>query len=132
MRYILFLLFFTYCSFPAKFKAGKAVQIEGETFDSNVKTLNLSQYDLKKIPKEILEFTNLEVLNLEENYIEKIENLDNLKNLKVLKLKGNFIQKLENLDSLTELEELDLWNNKIKRIHQMKLKILKISKAPCT
>lgn len=65
-----------------------------------------------------IDLTSLTFLNLEENAIEKIENL-NTPNLIVLNLSDNRIIKIENLGKLTKLEKLDMSNNLIGTIENM-------------
>lgn len=55
----------------------------------------------------------LEKLQLDNNIIEKIENLDHLTNLKWLDLSFNNISKIEGLDNLVNLTDLSLYNNRI-------------------
>lgn len=86
-------------------------------FNSN-KSLNLNNLKLTKIPKELngLNTTvlrEIEILDLSNNEIEKIENLSKLINLKELHLKNNKIEKIENLDNLLKLEKLSLNGNLI-------------------
>ena len=52
-------------------------------------------------------------LQLDNNHIEKIENVGHLVNLKWLDLSFNKISKIENLDKLVNLTDLSLFNNKI-------------------
>ncbi len=116
---------------------------------SNLKSLNISASDLKKIRgldnlkslcnlylygnfikkiENLDSLTNLEVLDLSDNFINVIENLDNQKNLKELKIIGSYsatnptnegIKKIENLDSLVNLEYLNLNYNRIKKIENL-------------
>lgn len=55
----------------------------------------------------------LEKLQLDNNVIEKIENLGHLVNMKWLDLSFNNIKKIEGLDSLVNLTDLSLYNNHI-------------------
>lgn len=55
----------------------------------------------------------LEKLQLDNNIIEKIENLDHLVNLKWLDLSFNRITKIEGLDKLVNLTDISLYNNRI-------------------
>nr|CAI5846272.1 unnamed protein product [Callosobruchus analis] len=75
---------------------------------------------------------SLTKLQLNNNYIEKIENLDMLINLKELDLSFNRIAKIENLDALVNLEKLCLYDNIIEKIENMdtlkNLTILSIGK----
>lgn len=56
----------------------------------NLKTLNLTNFQLAKLPDFISQMTNLESLNLEQNQLETLpEYLGDLPNLKELKLNNN-------------------------------------------
>lgn len=55
----------------------------------------------------------LEKLQLDNNVIEKIENLSHLVHLKWLDLSFNNIKKIEGLDSLVNLTDLSLYHNHI-------------------
>ncbi|KAM9481659.1 leucine-rich repeat-containing protein 49 isoform 2-T2 [Clarias gariepinus] len=57
--------------------------------------------------------TKLDVLDLHENQIIKIENVSHLAELRVLNLAGNCISRMENLQGLESLIELDLRRNHI-------------------
>lgn len=69
-------------------------------------------------------FINVKVLYLENNCINKIENISHMKNLTFLYriiliyryLHNNFIETIENLDENTQLSTLNLASNKIKKI----------------
>lgn len=58
-------------------------------------------------------------LQLDNNIIEKIDNIGHLKRLKWLDLSFNCIQKIENLDQLTELEDLSLFSNEITKVENL-------------
>ena len=77
-------------------------------------------------------FTNLQVLYLENNSINKIEGLDKLINLTCLYLQNNYIKEIENLENNIKLSILNLSNNKIQSIPNIsyldKLENLYISK----
>ena len=51
---------------------------------------------------------------LSQNFIEKIENLENLKQLEILDLAHNKIEKLENLENNSQLADLWINHNNIK------------------
>ena len=55
----------------------------------------------------------LEKLQLDNNVIEKIENLGHLVHLKWLDLSFNNIKKIEGLESLVNLADLSLYNNHV-------------------
>ena len=56
---------------------------------------------------------------MENNCLDKIENLHNLKNLTCLYLQNNYIKEIENLESNPSLVILNLSNNKIKTIKNL-------------
>ena len=85
--------------------------------DSDATELNLSQLQLTAIPKEIQAVKNLQVLDLSDNQISKIENLADLP-LQYLNLSSNQISKIENLAGLP-LQELVLWSNQISKIENL-------------
>ena len=61
--------------------------------------------------------STLEEISLHQFEIEKIENLDKYcRHLKILFLQNNIIEKLENLEKLKELEYLNIGINNIKII----------------
>jgi len=74
---------------------------------------------LGEIPRLIEILTNLEYLYLQNNKIQKIENLDSLPNLEYIYLNNNQIQKIENLETFPNLEILYLQNNKIQKIENL-------------
>lgn len=55
----------------------------------------------------------MEKLQLDNNIIEKIENIGHLTNLKWLDLSFNRIRAIEGLETLVNLTDLSLYNNKI-------------------
>eukprot|EP00002_Diphylleia_rotans_P004670 TRINITY_DN1355_c1_g1_i2.p1 TRINITY_DN1355_c1_g1~~TRINITY_DN1355_c1_g1_i2.p1 ORF type:complete len:474 (-),score=143.46 TRINITY_DN1355_c1_g1_i2:789-2210(-) len=64
-------------------------------------------------------FARLRKLQLDNNVIEKIENLGHLTELEWLDLSFNNISKIENLETLTKLTDLSLFNNKISVLENM-------------
>jgi len=107
---------------------------------ANPERLNLDRRDLAHVP--LLEGEEqLRLLNLQHNYITKIENLVSLPNLifldlysnkikeishlhivptlRVLMLGKNNIERIRNLQSLTKLDVLDLHSNKISKIENL-------------
>ncbi|CAF0798983.1 unnamed protein product, partial [Brachionus calyciflorus] len=86
----------------------------------NLKKLNLSKNEIKRISQCFNGLENLEVLDISMNLIEKLEvnSFKEMKNLKMLNLSFN---KLESLDfvfikSLTKLNDLIVCNNCLKEI----------------
>ena len=63
--------------------------------------------------KYLAKFTNVEILELDDNYISDLTPLAGLKKLEILKLNGNQIADLRPLAGLEYLEELYLNNNRI-------------------
>lgn len=83
---------------------------------SNKKTeLDLSELDLRSLPFEIFELTNLQTLDLHGNHINDIpESLSILTDLRSLTLARNHLVTIPNsLGALLNLRSLDLTNNKI-------------------
>jgi len=95
------------------------VEINGRQYPKNIKELRLFDCNLTKIPKNIIYFTELERLDLSNNFISKIEYVNNLKNLVSLNLSYNEISEIKNLDGLTNLEYLNLSYNCIKHIQNL-------------
>jgi Leucine-rich repeat (LRR) protein len=81
--------------------------------------LQINRNILTHIPPEIGELTDLEELYLNNNRIEKIENINNLINLKKLDLSHNRITKIENINNLSNLKHLDLYINRIAKIQNI-------------
>ena len=85
---------------------------------TNLQLLNLSNNDIKDIPKEIGNLTDLQELDLSNNKIEEIpKEIGNLTNLLELNLNYNQIKEIpKEIGNLTNLLELYLMNNQIKEI----------------
>lgn len=82
--------------------------------------LNFCQNKIKYIDKEIFnKLTNLRILNLEINEINKIENLEKCIFLNNLNLNYNKIEQIENLECLINLERLNLTGNQIKKLEKL-------------
>lgn len=62
---------------------------------------------------------NLDVLDLHENRLTKIENLNKLSNVRVLNLSNNQLEVIENLTGMKSLVELNLRKNKIHTINDL-------------
>lgn len=76
----------------------------------DLKEINLSNNSIKMIPK--LKLKNLEILILDENEIEFIENLEEMKELKILSIKKNKVESLNEQFLLnSSLETLDISGN---------------------
>ncbi|WP_018212311.1 cell wall-binding repeat-containing protein [Desulfitobacterium hafniense] len=78
-------------------------------------SLDLKGYGIKDLTG-LEVFTNLESLNLENNFLKGAElaKAQNLTNLKYLNLKNNEFEQISSLRSLTKLEFLDISMNEIK------------------
>lgn len=78
---------------------------------STMEEVSLHQLEIEKI--ENLEFycRHLKILYLQNNIIEKLENLEKLKELEYLNLAVNSIQKIEGLQGCESLNKLDLTMN---------------------
>lgn len=91
--------------------------IKGKSL-KQITSLNLSGKDLKDIPIEVFECTNLRKLNLSNNNINRIPlNIKDLHKLEVLNLAGNKLDQLHSgLFQLVKLKRLVLANNSIKSL----------------
>ena len=81
--------------------------------------LDLSDYELTKVPVELADLVWLEKLNLSKNQISEIRNLDALTALTELSLSYNQISEIKNLDALTALRVLWLSKNQISEIKNL-------------
>ncbi|NWI92080.1 LRC46 protein, partial [Pitta sordida] len=75
-------------------------------------TIRLDRENISCIGK-LRTLAGIHSLYLQQNIIERIENLDCFPNLRFLCLAGNLIQKVENLRPLAQLSALDLSHNQI-------------------
>lgn len=78
---------------------------------SSLEEITLHQYDIEKIELIQIHCKHLQILYLQNNLIEKIENLYKLKELKYLNLALNNISKIEGLKTCESLNKLDLTLN---------------------
>ena len=78
---------------------------------STLEEISLHQENIERI--ENLEFycRHIKILYLQDNIIEKLENLDKLKELEYLNMAVNSISKIENLEKCESLRKLDLTMN---------------------
>ena len=78
---------------------------------TTLEEISLHQENIERI--ENLEYycRHIKILYLQDNIIEKLENLDKLKELEYLNLAVNSIQKIENLEKCESLNKLDLTMN---------------------
>ena len=80
--------------------------------------INLTANNLEIIPDVFQSLTDLKILILNNNKIEKITNLENSTKLEKLELKGNKITRIENLNNLQNLKKLTLSCNLIANIDE--------------
>lgn len=104
---------------------------------SKVKQLILSGQKLKKIPKEVFELYNLELLDVSRNKIETFPvELIKLKKLEEIDLSNNKIEALpEEIREMKRMRKMDLTRNKIWKLPKelgelQKLETLILSKNP--
>ena len=109
------------------------IEIKGKTI-KQVKKLNLSGKNLKVIPQNVYQYTNLEKLDLSNNRIETIpSDILKLRKLRTLDLAFNQIKSLQSaIFKLPKLRILNLHGNSIsklpKQIMSSNLQTLIISK----
>ncbi|NXQ11302.1 LRC46 protein, partial [Peucedramus taeniatus] len=98
-------------------------------------TIRLDREDISCIGR-IRRLALIHSLYLQQNRIEKIENLDSFPNLRFLCLAGNRIQRVENLQCLPHLSALDLSHNLIQELDTEELprslQILDLAGNQCT
>ena len=89
--------------------------------NKNIKTLNLSQNRIKKLPNSIGRFKYLEELNLFSNKLEKLPfGIEGLHQLKYLDLSGNQDLDLEfNIKYLKHLKKLEVLNLSFNRMKSL-------------
>ncbi|SPJ11479.1 leucine-rich repeat protein [Plasmodium sp. DRC-Itaito] len=82
-----------------------------EDLMEDLEEISLHQLQIKKIEFINIHCKNLKILLLQNNLIEKIENLNQLKKLEYLNLAINNITVIENLEKCESLKKLDLTLN---------------------
>ncbi|NWW66941.1 LRC46 protein, partial [Ifrita kowaldi] len=97
--------------------------------------IRLDRENISSIGK-LRRLAGIHSLYLQQNQIEKIENLDSFPNLRFLCLAGNRIQRVENLQALPQLSALDLSHNQIRVLDTEELprslQILELTGNECT
>ena len=87
---------------------------------SNLEEVALHQFEIEKIENLDKLCRHIRILLLQNNIIEKIENVSKLKELHYLNLALNNITMIENLEGCESLHKLDLTANFIDLEHYMK------------
>ena len=85
-----------------------------------IKSLQLNQNGLKEIG-EIKYLVNLEELDLDDNFLESIDDLRCLKRLSTLSLKNNRIKSLRGIENLSNLSNIKIDINVIESLDELKL-----------
>jgi protein TilB len=78
---------------------------------STMEEVSLHQFDIEKIENLDKLCRHLKILYLQNNIIEKLENLEKLKELEYLNLAVNSVSIIENLEGCESLKKLDLTLN---------------------
>ena len=95
------------------------LQLEMFKFSLNkIIKINLTANNLESIPEIFRSLSELKIVILNNNKIQKISNLENLSKLEKLELRGNKITKIENLNYLQKLNVLTLSCNLINNIEE--------------
>ena len=92
-----------------------------EMFNPSINKLqkvNFTANNIELIPEIINSMTELKILILNNNKIQKISNLENLIKLEKLELRGNKITKIEGLNNLKNLTKITLSCNLITSIEE--------------
>ncbi|CAG9861222.1 unnamed protein product [Phyllotreta striolata] len=100
-----------------KGELGRLMKTEGVE-QANVEQLRLEFLNIVKMD-HLWVLKSITVLKLNNNLIEKIEDLENLIHLEDLDLSFNKITKIENLDTLGKLRILNLYENRIEKLENM-------------
>lgn len=121
----LFLIILTSCNKKQEEKIMSLNQLQNEKVYKNLDSLpkklelvyrvDLSQNNLKKIPKIIFKLHNLQELNISQNHLTELNHLEELKNLQILNIGMNDFKKFPyEITKLKKLKTLDIWWNDIK------------------
>ena len=92
-----------------------------EMFNPSINKLqkvNFTANNIELIPEIINSMTEIKILILNNNKIQKISNLENLIKLEKLELRGNKITKIEGLNNLKNLTKITLSCNLITNIEE--------------
>jgi len=92
-----------------------------EMFNPSINKLqkvNFTANNIELIPEIINSMTELKILILNNNKIQKISNIENLIKLEKLELRGNKITKIEGLNNLKNLTKITLSCNLITNIEE--------------
>lgn len=104
----------------------------GKEYDdaSSVKNLRLSSMGLTDLNgSELLQFPNVEVLDLFENRLICLpDEINQLKNLRILRINNNRLVSLPDFSNLTQLEEINVTNNYLNDIHYSIFKLPRMQK----
>jgi len=82
----------------------------------HLEELYISRVELKVVPKKLTQLTQLKVLDLHYNKLEKLPNLSPLRELKILHLFINQLAEIKGIENLSELEHLDVGANNLTSI----------------
>mmetsp|Transcript_36740 Transcript_36740/g.114702 ORF Transcript_36740/g.114702 Transcript_36740/m.114702 type:complete len:470 (-) Transcript_36740:1828-3237(-) len=96
----------------------KKREFKQETALEDIQALTFSFQNILKIDN-LHGLLSLVKLQLDNNIIEKIENISHLTNLEWLDLSFNNIGTIEGLESLIKLTDLSLFNNRIERLKNL-------------
>lgn len=96
---------------------------------STLEEISLHQQDIERIEVIDKYCRHLKILYLQNNIIEKMENLSKLKELEYLNLAVNCISKIENIEGCESLYKLDLTMNFID-YEDFKESVENLSKCP--
>lgn len=96
-----------------------------------LRVLEVGANELSVLDNALMKNVNLEQLYLSRNRIRLMYGLDTLANLRILALQNNQIERIEGLEQLRSLEELYLSNNRLQQIggldHNENLRVLDVA-----
>ena len=104
-------------NFLTSLELSKILSFPFLNFDQTI-YLNLTANELTFIPKEFNNLIKLETLILNNNKINKIENLENLSHLKRLELRNNKVKEFKGLENKQNIEILSLSCNLLEKIEE--------------